>query len=45
MEEVDGIDNGHVLKRKSIEQSMASLLLQQGERNVITRWIAQKVLK
>ena len=45
MEEVDGIGTVHVPERKSIEQSMAGLLLQRGERNVITRWMAQEALK
>jgi hypothetical protein len=37
MEDVDNIDNVCVLERKGIKQSMAGLLLHQGERNVITR--------
>jgi hypothetical protein len=45
MEEVDGIGTVHVPERKSIEQSMAGLLLQRGERNVITRWMAQEASK
>jgi len=45
MEEVDDIDDVHVLDRKGIEQSMASLLLQRGERNVITRWMASEASK